>query len=186
MEDDRIIDLYWQRNEDAIRETDKKYGKYCFQIAHNILYDREDSKECVNDTWIRTWETIPPERPGILSAYLAKITRNLALHLYEKKNAKKRGSGEISLALDELSEVIGHPSDVEENVHLGMLKDSINTFLSTLDTKTRIIFIQRYFYFLSIEEITRKTSSSQGQVKMTLSRTREKLRIYLKEEGYDL
>ncbi len=184
MEDEMIYDLYFARDEEAIRQTEKKYGRYCFKIAYDILYNREDAGECVNDTWIRTWNAIPPKRPAIFSSFLAAITRNLSLNRYEERHAEKRGNGEIPLCLDELSEVIGKKSDVEENMDLIYLKDSLNRFLRDLPKKERILFVQRYFYVLSIDEIARKNLLSPSNVKMTLLRTREKLREELRKEGY--
>ena len=186
MEDYEIVELYWQRSENAIRESDRKYGRYCFKIAQNILFDRSDSEECVNDTWLRAWESMPPNRPERLGAYLGRITRNLALNLYEKLTAEKRGAGETPVVLDELSEVIGKESDVEANVDLTLLKDTINDFLRQLDKETRIIFVQRYYYMATVKEIAANLHLSDSKVKMTLLRTREKLRVWLQEEGYEI
>ena len=127
---------------------------------------------------------MPPNRPEKLSAYLGRITRNLALNLYEKLTADKRGAGESTVVLDELSEVIGKRSDVEENVNLSLLKDSINSFLRSQEKETRIIFVQRYWYMASVREIAANLHLSESKVKMSLLRTREKLRLYLLEEGY--
>ena len=184
MDDEMIYDLYFARDEEAIRQTDKKYGRYCFSIAYGILHTREDADECVSDTWTRTWNAIPPKRPSVFSSFLAKITRNLSFNRYEELHAAKRGSGETALALDELSEVIGHKSDVEENMDLIYLKDSINRFLRDLPKEERVFFVQRYFYVCSIDEIARKNLASPSKVKMTLLRTREKLREALRKEGY--
>ena len=186
MEDVEIVDLYWQRSEQAIKESDRKYGRYCFKIAHNVLFDNSDSEECVNDTWLKAWDSMPPNRPEKLGAYLGRITRNLALNMYEKLTASKRGAGETPLALDELSEVIGKESDVEANVDLSLLKDSINAFLRQLDKETRIIFVRRYYYMVPVKEIASDMRLSESKVKMTLLRTRGKLRIYLQEEGYEI
>ncbi|MDO5439203.1 MAG: sigma-70 family RNA polymerase sigma factor [Erysipelotrichaceae bacterium] len=186
MEDNEIVELYWQRSENAIRESDRKYGRYCFKIAQNVLFNRSDSEECVNDTWLKAWESMPPNRPERLGAYLGRITRNLALNLYEKLTADKRGAGETPVVLDELSEVIGKESDVEANVDLTLLKDTINDFLRQLDRETRIIFVQRYYYMATVKEIAANLHLSDSKVKMTLLRTREKLRVWLQEEGYEI
>ncbi len=186
MEDYEIVELYWQRSENAIRESDRKYGRYCFKIAQNVLFNRSDSEECVNDTWLKAWESMPPNRPERLGAYLGRITRNLALNLYEKLTADKRGAGETPVVLDELSEVIGKESDVEANVDLTLLKDTINDFLRQLDKETRIIFVQRYYYMATVKEIAANLHLSDSKVKMTLLRTREKLRVWLQEEGYEI
>lgn len=184
MEDQEIVGLYWQRNEEAIRETERKYGRYCFEIAYHVLYEKESVKECLQDTWIAAWDSIPPHRPENLRTYLGKIVRNLAINTYEKMNAQKRRGAETELALDELSEVIGKPSDVEEYVKEEMLKDSINRFLRRCEKETRIFFIQRYWYMMSVEEIAKENKVTVSKVKMNLSRTRERLRDHLREEGY--
>ncbi|MBR0385913.1 MAG: sigma-70 family RNA polymerase sigma factor [Erysipelotrichaceae bacterium] len=184
MDDFEIVEMYWDRNEQAISATQDKYGRYCFSIAYNILFNNADSEECLNDTWLHTWNSIPPQRPEKLGAYVGKITRNLALNMYERETAQKRGGRQTELALDELSEVIGKPSDVEENVNLELLKDSINRFLRHESPQNRKVFIQRYWYMCSVKEIARDFGLSESNVKMILSRTREKLREVLAKEGY--
>ncbi len=186
MEDFEIVEMYWERNEDAIYHTDQKYNRYCNSIAYNILFNAEDSKDCVNETWLRAWETIPPQRPNNLAAYLGKITRNLAINLYEKLTAMKRGGKQLDVALDELSEVIGEESNIDRHVSQVVLTDCINRFLRTLDSDTRKLFVRRYWYLDSVRDVAGKFGLSESNVKVTLMRTREKLREFLIKEGYDL
>ena len=197
MQDEQIVDLYWKRSEEAIRETDKKYGKYCGTIAWNILYSAEDAEECVNDTWMNAWNAMPPHRPGFLKAFLGKITRNLALNLYEKKHAEKRGGGETALALDELAECVGGVPggngtagvsgsvwDSEGSPEEGMvLTACLNRFLQSMKAEDRKIFVQRYWYMYSVKEIAGNLGLGESKVKMTLLRQREKLKKVLEEEG---
>lgn len=183
MDDNQIIDLYWARSETAIWETAKKYGNYCHHIAYNILYNREDSEECVNDTWLRTWEAIPPTRPERLSAFLGKITRNLALQRYEKYNAAKRAAGQVPLALHELEECIPARENVEHVVDDLALTEILNDFLAGLSAETRRIFVRRYWHLHSVKEIAEEYRISESKVKVTLFRTRRKLRLLLEKEG---
>ena len=197
MQDEQIIDLYWKRSEEAIRETEIKYGKYCGTIAWNILYSAEDAEECVNDTWMNAWNAMPPHRPGFLKAFLGKITRNLALNLYEKKHAEKRGGGETALALDELAECVGGVPggkgtagisgsvwDSEGSTEEGMvLTACLNRFLQGMKAEDRKIFVQRYWYMYSVKEIAGNLGLGESKVKMTLLRQREKLKKVLEEEG---
>ena len=182
LEDHNIVDLYWFRDENAISETDKKYGSYCNTIANNILYNLEDSKECVNDTYLKTWNSIPPTRPKILKAFLGKITRNLALNIYKSKNCQKR-KGEVPLVLDELKECIPSQNDIDTEMEEKYLTKYINEFLKSLPREKRIIIVQRYWYLYSIKDIAEKNNLSQSNVKMTLSRFRTKLKEFLEERG---
>ena len=143
MEEKEIIDLYWARSEQAIRETDKKYGKFCFRIAYNILSDQGDSEECVNDTYLQTWNAIPPRRPNKLSAFLGRITRNLALNRYAMASAQKRGGGQMELAVEELAECIPDPNTVERQIEDRELADALNRFLAGLPEEARRIFLRR-------------------------------------------
>ena len=186
MEDKDIVDLYWARSESAIKETKDKYESYCGKIAYNILFDFEDAKECVNDTYLKAWNSIPDNRPSKLGLYVGKICRNLAINMFEKYNAQKRSGTETDLALDELSNVIGDKNNVEEYVDYSNLKDSINGFLKTQSKQNRIIFVQRYFYMSSIEMISKECDLSLSAVKMSLKRTRDSLKNYLIKQGYDL
>lgn len=181
MEDNEIISLYFARSEQAIRETQDKYGKMLRSIAFHILSSRADAEECENDTYVKTWNAIPPERPAVFSAFLAKITRNLSLNRYEMSHAQKRGQGEMPVVLDELAEVIpDHPLDERE------LTDLLNEFLQGLDSETRNIFLRRYWFGDSIREIARISRSSQSRIKMILLRTRNKLKEALEQEGYSI
>lgn len=186
MEDFEIVELYWDRDENAIAQTDAKYGKYCRKIAYSILYDREDTEESVNDTYLQTWNSLPPNRPERLSTYLGKICRNISINLYEKLTAEKRGGREADACLDEMAEVVGRSSDVEEQLDLSVLTDTINTFLKRCDKQARIVFVQRYWYMIPVKQIAKENRMSESNVKMTLLRTREKLREYLEEEGYSI
>lgn len=186
MEEKQIIDLYWARSENAIAETARKYGKFCHSIAFNILSNREDSEECVNDTYLHTWNAIPPQRPNKLSAFLGRITRNLALKKYESYTAAKRGGGQVPLALEELAECVPDPNSVERQVDNRMLADVFNVFLSGLSPETRRIFLQRYWNLSSVKEIADAYGISESKVKMSLMRTRGKLRSFLEQEGIAL
>lgn len=186
MEDREIIDLYWKRSESAIHESDKKYGKYCYYIAHNILKNNEDSEECVNDTYTKAWNSIPPNKPQKLSVFLGKITRNLALDILEKNSAKKRGGNISSLVLDELQECIPSPDSTENEVDASELTENLNSFLKTLSSENRKIFLQRYWYLMPIKEIAKENAFTESKVKMSLMRTRENLKIFLEKEGVQI
>ena len=183
MQDDRIIQLYWERSQDAIRETDQKYGKYCHTIAWNILYSKEDSEECVNDTWLKAWDAIPPSRPQLLKAFLGTITRNLALNRYEKAHAKRRGQCETTVCLDELSECVAgdHPQD--QLLDRMVITECLNRFLDSLKPEERKLFVRRYWYMSTVKEIAEMYGISESKVKMSLLRTRGKLRETLVKEG---
>lgn len=179
MDDKSIVDLYWQRNENAIRETDTRYGSYCRIIAYNVLTDSEDADECVNDTWLRAWNSMPNQRPLQLAPYLGKISRNLAISRLRKRNNLKRGNGMNNLAFEELGDCLDSGTNVESEIEIKELSEHIRTFLSGLDKEQRYIFIARYWYMASIEEIADKFGFSQSKVKSALMRTRNQLRNYL-------
>ena len=180
MEDEKIVTLYWERNEDAIRESDRKYGKYCYAIAHNILHSHEDSAECVNDTWNRAWNAMPPERPTLLQAFLARITRNVAIDRFRHDGAQKR-SAEVESAIDEYWECIPNKdASIEDEV---ALKEAINGFLERLDVRTRVIFMRRYWYSMSVKEIADGMRLSETHVSVILHRTRNRFKDYLTKEG---
>ena len=180
MEDEKIVNLYWAREEKAIYETDKKYGKYCNTISFNILQNEEEAKECVNDTYLKTWNNIPPQRPNILKVYLGRITRNLAINQYERKKAKKRDYT-LEIALEELNECISSNSNVEEELSYNELVNQLNAFLEKLSQDKRKIFLDRYWYLYSIKKISFLNNISESNVKTILLRIREKLKNYLKE-----
>lgn len=186
MEDERIVQLYWDRNEQAIPATAGKYGGYCTAVARNILGNREDADECVNDTYLRVWNTIPPYRPNLLSAFLGKLVRNISLDRYRRNAAGKRGGGELPAVLDELAELIPGGENVEKQVDRQVLLSEINVFLNTLPPDKRGIFIRRYWYTESVSAIARRYNMKDGAVSMTLNRLRSKLRSYLAERGYEL
>lgn len=176
MEDIEIIELYNKRSEKAIAESNCKYGKYCTSIAYNILFNHEDSEECVSDTWLRAWNAIPPAVPKILSAYFGRITRHLAIDRYRKN---KSNGGNMAICLDELAECVGTDETPES---LTVTKDSINRFLDSLKEQNRKIFLLRYWYMYSICEIAERCNVSEGTVKMSLKRTREALTVFLERE----
>ena len=183
MEDETILELYFAREERAIAETGKKYGGYCRSIAHNILQNREDTEECVSDTWLHAWNAMPPQRPSILSSFLGRITRNLSFDRCRRQKAEKRGGGALPLALDELSECVPAPGRVEHALEEQELADSIDRFLRTLPERECSIFLRRYWYVDPVQRIAARYEIKENTVKSILFRTREKLRRYLLEEG---
>lgn len=186
MDDKEIIELYFARNETAIKETADKYGNYCTKIAKNIVNNDEDACECVNDTYLNTWEAIPPTRPSIFSAFLAKITRNLAFNVYRRNHAMKRGGSEISLVLDELAECVSGKDNVEQEIEKKELVASINSFLKDLEPKKRNIFVCRYWYADNVNSIAKRYKMTESNVSVTLNRMRAKLKDYLVERGYEI
>lgn len=183
MEDSQIIELYWQKNADAISETAKKYGVYCFSIAENILHNTEDSEECVNDTWLHAWNAIPPQKPNILRLFLARITRNLSFDRFNAQNAEKRGGGEIAVALDELGECLGG-ADTETAYEAKELRESIQRFVRSLPERDGNVLVRRYFFVEPVADIAKRYSLTENNVMVILSRTRRKLKGYLLKEGY--
>lgn len=186
MEDSGIIALYWQRNENAIAETDRKYGPYCMTVAGAILPQREDAEECVSDTWFRAWNSMPPQRPNCLRLFLARITRNLAFDRWRAKNADRRGGGELALALDELSQCVAGSQDTESQAEARELEACIRRFLAGLPQRDRDIFLRRYFYVESVKSIARRYGMKEGTAAVSLHRCRQKLRAHLEKEGYIL
>lgn len=184
MEDSEIIALYFARDERAIAETDSRYRSYCGKIASNILQNSEDAAEAVNETYMRVWESIPPEKPRILSAFIGRITRNICLSRLRFLNAEKRGSGRAELVYEELSEGICSENDVEKEFDAKELASRINSFLRLQKENDRRVFICRYWYFESVEEISERFGFSKSKVKSILFRMRKKLSEQLKEEGY--
>lgn len=182
MTDEMIIDMFWARSEKAIEETDRAYGRYFRYIAYGILRNDEDSKEIVNDTYLKAWHSIPPERPRNLKAFLGRMTRQLSLNRLDMLTAQKRGGGEYPLVLDELAEVI-EDTDQNDKVEGERLARAINEFLRTLSQEQRRVFIRRYWHMASVSEISKDFSISESKVKSMLFRTREKLKQYLIKEG---
>ena len=183
MEDRQIVELYWQRSDAAIAETQRKYGRYCHAIANGILHSEADAQECVNDTYVGAWNAMPPHRPDSLAAFLGKITRRLALKRFRNQTTQKRGGGETALALEELEKVIPEGSSLEEQVAERELARTIDAFLAALSAGQRRIFLCRYWYFDSVADIARRFGCSESKVKMTCKRVRDELSQYLRKEG---
>lgn len=181
MDDTDIIGLYFERSPSAIKESQAKYESYCRTISMNILHSREDTEECLSDTWMKAWKTIPPENPVCLSAFLGRIARNTALSLWRRGNSKKRKCSETEVCLDELTECIPENQGKTFTEDLE-LKESLNRFLKELDERSRKIFMKRYWYVIPIKKIADELDMNEGAVKMTLLRTRKKLRQFLEEE----
>ena len=182
MDDLKIIELYFDRDEKALTETAHKYGNYCYTIAFNVLNSIEDSKETVNDTYLELWNTIPPDRPTFLSAFIGKITRRLAIGRWRKNTAVKRGNGEFEVTLDELSECISDNTNVEKIVEGKLVVSTINEFLKKLPDTERNVFICRYWYADSVKSVAKQFGFSESKVKSMLMRTRTKLKQKLAEE----
>jgi RNA polymerase sigma-70 factor (ECF subfamily) len=178
-----LIQLYFNRDEQASVETYRQFGGYCYTIANNILGNAQDAEECVNDVMIRLWERIPPNRPDNFYGYITVLTRRIACTRFNAARAKKRGGGEATVAFDELDECAGNDS-VDEQIDRMALGESLNTFLGTLKPDHRAIFMQRYWYFCTVEEIAKNLHLTKSKVTVTLMRTRTKLRKYLEEEGF--
>ncbi len=185
MEDEKLIELYENRDEYAIVHTRNKYDNYCYSIAYNILYDHEDSKECLNDTYLQVWNAIPPKHPNNFKTFIGKITRNLSLDKYRQKKAEKRLSNEFTISLDELNECIADNS-FNDKTELEELITDINDFLAHLRKKDRQYFVCRYYYFESIQDIAERFDSSTSAIKMSLKRTRDKLKDNLLNKGYTI
>ena len=186
MEDEQIIKLYLKRSEKALEETQNKYGPYCYRIAKNILTVREDAEECVNDTYLNAWNSMPAHWPKQLATFLGKITRNLAFNRYQHDHTKKRGGGEIALILDELADCISGADDVEQIVDRQELIKAIDSFVKSLSVNKRNIFVRRYWYADPVTEIANDLGMLQGTVSKTLGRTRKELRAYLAERGFEI
>ncbi|MBQ8140217.1 MAG: RNA polymerase sigma factor [Clostridia bacterium] len=180
MEDSQIVDLYWARSESAVSETDRKYGRMLNSISFSLLSSAQDAEECVNDTYLAAWQSMPEERPTYLGAFLAKIVRRISVSRYRSEHSEKRGgAGKI---IEELSECIPSRSTVSEEYENGRLAETLNSFLLGLDRKKRAIFVRRYFYSEPIEKISAELGIKTGSVKSILSRTRQSLREVLREE----
>lgn len=183
IEDNKILDLLWARDESALDQVKQKYGRSLHKVANNILSSTHDAEECVNDTLHRAWEAIPPKRPAFLGAYLSKITRNLSLKRWRAAGAIKRGSGQADLMLRELTQAIPLPRTTEDEFEYSQTVGAINTYLRGMDTNARVIFIRRYFFGDSIADISRQFKSSESKIKSMLFRARQKLKIHLEKEG---
>jgi len=185
VDDRKIIELFFKRSEEAVKSLCEKYSPYCFKIAWNILFNKEDSDECVNDTALKTWESIPPKNPDCLKAFVGRITRNLALNRYEENRAAKRGGGQCGLCLEELDECVSGGDNTEKLADSMALRDCLNSFLVTLKEEERKFFVKRYWYMMPVKEIAEEMACTESKVKMSLSRNREKLKVLLESEGFE-
>ena len=183
MEDNRIIDLYWARSQQAITESELKYGAYCHAIARRILEREEDAEECVNDTWLRAWNAMPPQRPGILSAFFGKLTRNLSLDRWRRARAAKRGGGQVEVALQELEECLPDRRRPDEELEAAETAALISAFLRNQSELDRRLFVRRYFYLEPLAVLGEQLGMTQGQVKSRLHRVRQRLKKALEKEG---
>jgi RNA polymerase sigma-70 factor (ECF subfamily) len=183
MEDEQIIDLYWQRAESAIEETAKKYSRYCHSISFNILHNKEDAEECVNDAWLNAWKAMPPKRPNCLATFLGRITRNISLDKRKKYTAKKRGHGQTEIALSELGEAVPSGASAEQATEEKELAELLNRFLGSLPKQKRVWFVQRYWYLMPVKAIAAHAGAGESQVKSALFRTRKELKTFLEREG---
>lgn len=186
MQDTEIVELYRNRDESAITETQNKYERYLMKIAYNVLADFEDSKESVNDTYLAAWNSIPPHRPNVLSAYLGKLTRRISIDIFRKKNREKRKASEYALSLEELGECVQALEGPEEILDSKLLADAINKFLRNISEEARHAFIGRYYFLDSLKTVARYCGMSEAKAKSLLFRTRCGLKEYLKKEGFDV
>ncbi len=182
--DEDIIELYWKREERAIQETDVRYGRYLFTIAYNIVHDRLDCEECLNDTYLGTWNSIPPHRPSIFQVFLARITRNVAVDKYRENTASKRIPSEMTVSLEELNDCIADESSFDEEETVRTISKVLNTFLQTLPERERFTFVCRYYYSDSVSNIAKMLQVSERTVFRTLAKTRAKLKELLEKAGF--
>lgn len=179
MDDRELVELFNRRDPQALEETEKQYGTYCLTIARNILHTDEDADECVNDVYMQAWKSIPPDRPNSMKAYLGCIARNAAIDRLRRLIVKKRGEGAQELPMTELEEVLPGDTDIEDEVIRGEVRRLLNSFIGSLKREDRILFVQRYWYMLTIPQLAERHGMSQSKIKMRLMRTRKKLREYL-------
>ena len=184
MEDEQIVTLYWDRDERAIRETETKYDRYLTKIAYNILADLEDSRESVNDTYLAAWDSMPPHRPGILSTYLAKITRRISIDRFRYRTRDKRKESEYAISLTELGDCVSGGNTTEEIINVKLLADAIGIYLRLQPEEVRNAFIGRYYFLDPIREVARYCGMTESKVKTVLYRTRVGLKEYLEKEGF--
>ncbi len=184
MEDRMIVDLYWARDEQAIAQTDNRYGGYCRTIAQNIVGNTADAAECVNDTYMDAWNSIPPHRPARLGTFLGKITRRIAIDRVRRDTAQKRGGGQLPLVLEELSACVPDHRTLDEEIDRRALQEALNAFVTALPKTEQRVFLRRYWYMESIEVIADDSGFSQSKVKSMLARTRRKLRDHLTERRF--
>ena len=186
MEDAEIVELYWARDEDAITQTKTKYGAYLNRVAYNILSDLEDSQECVSDTLLAAWRSMPDNRPKNLRTYLGKITRQVSIDLYRRRNRMKRYASEYAISLEELGDSFTDGRTPEDELNARLLTETVNRFLRTLPDEARNTFIGRYYFFDSVKNVARYCGMSESKCKSILYRTRQSLKVYLQKEGFDL
>lgn len=186
MDDKQIVDLYWERSETAISKTAEKYGRYCHYIAFNVLHNDADSEECVNDTYLSAWNSMPSHRPSVLKTFLGKLTRNLSLNRYKQLNAEKRGNGQMPLIIDELHECLPATENTASIIDDIVLVDVFNRFLASLSVEQRKIFMRRYWYMSPVKEIATDYGMGESKVKMSLLRSRNELKHLLEKEGITL
>ena len=184
LEDSSIVSLFWARSESAITESDRKYGAALTSLANRILCDREDSRESVNDTYMKAWECIPPHRPDALGAFLSKITRELSIDRLRRRTARKRQAGEYALSLAELEDCVSGTETPEDAVMGDALAEAIGAYLRTLDAEQRTLFVQRYYSLLPIRTLAERRGATQAKIKSALHRMRLGLRAYLEKEGW--
>ena len=186
MEDAEIVELYWARDEDAVSQTKTKYGAYLNRVAYNILSDLEDSQECVSDTLLAAWRSMPDNRPKNLRTYLGKITRQVSIDLYRRRNRMKRYASEYAISLEELGDSFTDGRTPEDELNARLLTETVNRFLRTLPDEARNTFIGRYYFFDSVKNVARYCGMSESKCKSMLYRTRQSLKVYLQKEGFDL
>ena len=182
IEDEKIIELFFERSEQAIRELDSKYGKVCHTLSYNIVNNRQDAEECVNDAYMGAWNAIPPAKPNPLQAYICKIVRNLSLKRYYQKKAAKRSSA-FEISMQELEEYLSAPNTVESEMEAKELARIIESFLDTLSEENCIIFLRRYWFFDTYTEISKRVGLSEKNVSVRLTRIRKQMKDYLMERG---
>lgn len=186
MKDSEIVNLYWERNENAIQQTEQKYGAYLSKVAYNILVDFEDSKECVNDTYLAAWNSIPPNRPNNLSTYLGKITRQISIDVFRKKNSVKRYASQYAISMEELGDSFADGTTPEQELDAKLLDAAINRFVCALPDDVQRAFVGRYFFFDSLKDIASYCGMKESKLKSLLYRTRQQLKSYLVKEGFDV
>lgn len=184
MTDEKIVDLYWERDESAVARTQEKYGHYLTKIAYNILNDMEDSLESVNDTYLRAWKAIPPHRPQVLSTFLAKITRRVAIDMVRKRTREKRIPTEYTYSLTELEDCISDGNTAEQKMEVQFLAKAISQYLRELPQEARNLFLCRYYYLDSLKDAAKYCNMSEAKAKSLLYRTRQGLKEYLEKEGF--
>lgn len=184
MQDEKIVKLYWERDEVALKETEAKYGKYLYKIAFGILADKSDSDESVNDTYLAAWNSIPPQKPSVLSTYLGKLTRRISIDIFRRKNSEKRKASQYALSLSELEDCIKDKISLEEDMENKDLAVAISVFLRTLSKESRALFVSRYYFCDSLKDAAHFVGVSESKAKSLLYRTRQSLKEHLLKEGY--